>query len=162
MFDSFRTIAEVSVTLAGFVGIIAVLRRRDEGFSRFGLVQLLQTTFAALFFALLPDLLSNVFSMDTTWRASAGAFGLYHGFAIVNHRIRQRGLRKTTWLQIAITIASIPVVVLKLLVGLGFLMQHAYAIYYLGLLWLLGIAVFLFGMLLFDPADLPEGDPEAL
>ncbi len=39
---------------------------------------------------------------------------------------------------------------LKLAVGLGHLLAYAYGIYLLGLLWLIGVAGYLFTMILFD------------
>ena len=46
--------------------------------------------------------------------------------------------------------ASFPVVGVKLAVAPGFLLSYAYEIYYLGLLWLIGISAYLFVMILFD------------
>jgi hypothetical protein len=48
------------------------------------------------------------------------------------------------------------VVGLKIAVGLGFLLSYAYDIYYLGLLWLVGIAAYLFAMILFDDSESPD------
>jgi hypothetical protein len=36
-FDSYRTIAEMSVSLTGFIGIVVVLQHRDKSFSQLGL-----------------------------------------------------------------------------------------------------------------------------
>ena len=44
---------------------------------------------------------------------------------------------------------------LKIAVGLGFLLSYAYDIYYLGLLWLIGITAYLFAGLLFDQPEKP-------
>jgi hypothetical protein len=95
-YDAFRVIAEVAVTLTGFIGIVVVLRHRDRPFSRLGLATIL---------------------------------------------------------------ASLPVVGLKLAVGLGFLMPWAFEIYYLGLLWCVGIAAYLFAMILFDASDAEAAVP---
>jgi hypothetical protein len=81
---------------------------------------------------------------------SCGAFGLYHLYLIINHQVKQRSIRSNTPMQLVITILSFPVVGLKIAVGLGFLMSFAYDIYYLGLLWLVGVTAYLFALILLD------------
>jgi hypothetical protein len=151
-FDVYRTIAEVSVTLTGFIGIVVVLQHRDRHFSQLGLATILGTSLGAVLFSFLPDLLDGVIGLDAAWRVSNGAFGLYHLFLIANHQFRQRSIRANTPVQLAITLASFPVVGLKLAVGLGFLMPWAFEIYLLGLVWCVGISGYLFSMILLDSA----------
>ncbi len=79
-----------------------------------------------MMFSLVPDFLSGFLSSDVAWRISCGTFGLYHLFLIINHQIRQGSIRSNTPIQLAITLLSFPVVGLKLAVGLGFLLAHAY------------------------------------
>jgi hypothetical protein len=45
---------------------------------------------------------------------------------------------------------SLGVVGLKLMVGLGLMLAHAYEIYLLGLLWLIGFVGYLFTLILFQ------------
>ncbi len=52
---------------------------------------------------------------------------------------------------------SFALVGLKIAVGLRFLLSYAYDIYYLRLLWLVGIAAYLFAMILFDEPENPDG-----
>jgi hypothetical protein len=156
-FDSYRTIAEMSVTLTGFIGIVVVLQHRDKSFSRLGLTTILGTSLGAAMFSFVPDFLSNFLSSDTTWRVACGSFGLYHLFLIINHQAKQRSIRSNTPIQLIITLLSFPVVGLKIAVGLGFLLSYAYDIYFLGLLWLVGIAAYLFAMILFDESEKPDG-----
>jgi len=153
-FDSFRTVAEVSIALTGFLGIIVILQHKDKSFSRLQLVGILQTTLGAAMFSFLPDFLGHFLSAEAAWRLACGCFGLYHLYLIVSHQAKQRGIRTNTPFQLAVTILSFPVVGLKLAVGLGFLLTYAYDIYYLGLLWLLGIASYFFVIILLDD---PEG-----
>ena len=156
-FEAYRTIADISVALAGFIGIIIVLQHRDKAFLELGLTTIFGTSFGAMMFALLPDLLARLLDAEAMWRVACGTFGLYHLALIINHQSKQRSIRSNTPVQLAITLASFPVVGLKLAVGLGFLMSYAYEIYYLGLLWCVGIAAYLFSMILFDEsADPPE------
>ncbi len=153
-FDSYRTIAEVSIALTGFLGIIVVLQHKDKSFSRLQLVGILQTTLGAALFSFIPDFLGHFLNEEAAWRLACGSFGLYHLYLIVSHQAKQRGIRKNTPFQLAVTIVSFPVVGLKLAVGLGFLLPYAYDIFYLGLLWLLGIASYFFVIILLDN---PEG-----
>jgi hypothetical protein len=149
-FDSYRTIAEISVALTGFIGIILVLQHKDKSFSQLSLTTILGTSLGAVMFSFIPDLLGNVFSLDTAWRVACGTFGLYHLYLIINHQVKQRSIRSNTPMQLVITILSFPVVGLKIAVGLGFLMSYAYDIYYLGLLWLVGATAYLFALILLD------------
>lgn len=149
-FDAFRTISEISVTLTGFIGIVIVLQHRDKSFSQLGLFTILATTLGAALFGFLPDLLSGLFDATTTWRISCGVFGFYHLFLILYHQFKQKVLRSNTPVQWLIVVLSFPVAGLKIVVGFGYLLSYAYEIYYLGLLWCVGIAGYLFAMILFD------------
>ena len=91
------------------------------------------------------------------WRVVCGVFGLYHLFLILRHQIKLKSVRANTPIQLTITLLSFPVVGLKLAVGLGFLLAYAYEIYYLGLLWFIGVSAYLFAQILFDtPARTTE------
>ena len=105
----------------------------------------------------MPDFLSNFLSSDTARRVACGRFGLHHLFLIINHQVRQRSIRSNTRIQLAITLLSSPVAGLKFAVDPGFLLSHAYDIYYLGLLWLVGVTAYLFAMQLFDESEQPAG-----
>ena len=155
-FEAYRTIADISVALAGFIGIVIVLQHRDKAFFQLGLFTIFGAAFGAMMFALIPDLLSRLLSPETMWRVTCGTFGLYHLFLIINHQARQRSIRSNTPIQLAITLLSFPVVGLKIAVGLGFLLSYAYDIYYLGLLWLIGVSAYLFAMILFDQPEPPD------
>lgn len=155
-FDSYRTIAEISVALTGFIAIILVLQHRDKSFSQLGLATILGTSLGAMMFSFVPEFLGNLLSSATAWRVACGSFGLYHLFLIINHQVRQRSIRSNTPVQLAITLLSFPVVGLKIGVGLGFLLTYAYDIYYLGLLWLVGVTAYLFSLILFDESGNPD------
>ena len=155
-FDSYRTIADISVALTGFIGIILVLRHRDKSFAQLGLSTILGTSLGAMMFSFVPEFLLNFLSSDTAWRVACGSFGLYHLFLIINHQARQRSIRSNTPIQLTITLLSFLVVGLKIAVGFGFLLSYAYDIYFLGLLWLVGISAYLFAMILFDQPESPD------
>jgi len=46
-FDSYRTIAEITVALTGFIGIILVLQHKDKSFSELGLTTIIGTSLGA-------------------------------------------------------------------------------------------------------------------
>lgn len=149
-----RSLAEIAVALAGFIGIVLVIQHRDAAFKALGVTTIFGASFGAMMFSLLPDLLVDLLEPDTMWRVVCGAFGVYHLYLILQHQLRQRSIRQNTPVQLFITLASFPVVGLKISVGLGFFLAYAFEIYYLGLLWLLGVSAYLFAMVLFDtPAD---------
>jgi len=152
-FDTYRTIAEVAITLTGFIGVVVVIKSREEPFSRLGLATILSTSFGAVMFAFLPELLSGVFNEAATWRLACGLFGLYHLYLILWFQAKQRSIRSNTPVQWVIVFFSFWVVGLKLAVGLGFLLPWAYEVYYLGLLWLIGVAGYLFMRILFDDTE---------
>lgn len=152
-FDAYRTIADISVALSGFIGIILVLQHRDKSFAEVGLATIFGTSLGAMMFSFVPDFLAGFLSSDTAWRVACGSFGLYHLFLIINHQVRQRSVRSNTPVQLLITLLSFPVVGLKLAVGLGFLLSYAYDIYFLGLLWLIGVTAYLFALILFDSPE---------
>jgi len=89
---------------------------------------------------------------------ACGSFGLYHLFLIINHQAKQRSIRSNTPIQLAITLLSFPVVGLKIAVGLGYLLAYAYDIFYLGLLWLVGVTAYLFTLILFDKSEAPDSN----
>ena len=139
------------MALTGFVGVmIAVRAGRHTRSSRLFLASVLQTTLGAAFFALLPDFLSRLLAPDAMWRIACGTFGLYHLAIFMAHLVKQHPLRKMSALQRSLTFASVPVIGLKLSVGLGFFLPYAYSIYYLGLLWLLGVACYAFAIIVFE------------
>lgn len=73
-FDSYRTIAGISVALTGFIGVILVLQHRDRSLSRLNLSTILGTSLGAMMFSFIPDFLGNFLSADTTWRVACGSF----------------------------------------------------------------------------------------
>ena len=111
----------------------------------------LQTSLGAVAFALLPELVVELLPNEkASWQLLCGLFGLYHLLVFINYLSKHKDLRKMEFLQKSISIASIPVIALKLVAGAGLLLDHAYSIYHLGLLWLLGVSIFFFSQILLD------------
>jgi hypothetical protein len=59
--------------------------------------------------------------------------------------------------QKVVTIASIPIIAMKVAVGFGLLLSYAYPIYFFGLTWLLGVGSYAFVLLLFGETEHPAG-----
>ena len=111
----------------------------------------LQTSLGAVAFALLPEFVVELLANEkASWQLLCGLFGLYHLVVFINYLSKHKDLRKMELLQKSISIASVPVIALKLVAGAGLLLDHAYSIYHLGLLWLLGVSIFFFSQILLD------------
>ena len=79
--DLLTVMAEVGIALAGFTGLVVVLGRRAHGdwtpAERTQLAILLQTSLAAVFFALLPLLIPRLpFPETAVWRTLTGILSL--------------------------------------------------------------------------------------
>lgn len=147
--SAFYTIAQIAITLTGFIAVLIALQQGDNRFSRLAVVTIFGTTGGALIFAFLPELLINITSEETAWRISCGTFGFYHLFLILNHQIRQLQFKKNSPIQLFIVILSIfPVVFMKIAVGFGYFMNYAYEIFLLGLIWCIFIPLYLFSIII--------------
>lgn len=150
-YEPFDTIAQVAAAFAGFVGVVLAIRSRDGALPRLQMTGFLQTSLGAVAFALLPELVVELLPNEkTSWQLLCGLFGLYHLLVFINYLSKHKDLRKMEFLQKSISIASMPVIALKLVAGAGLLLDHAYSIYHLGLLWLLGVSIFFFSQILLD------------
>ena len=150
-YEPFDTIAQVAAAFAGFVGVILAIRSRGGALPRLQMAGFLQTSLGAVAFSLLPAFLMDVLpNEETTWQILCGLFGLYHLVVFINYLVKHRDLRTMALVQKSISIASVPVIGLKLAAGAGFLLEHAFSIYHLGLLWLLGVSIFFFSQILLD------------
>ena len=149
--EPFDTIAQVAAAFAGFVGVVLAIRSRGGALPRLQMAGFLQTSLGAVAFALLPEFFMELLaSEEDAWQLLCGLFGLYHLLVFINYLSKHKNLRKMELIQKSISIASIPVIGLKLVAGAGFLLDHAYSIYHLGLLWLLGVSIFFFSQILLD------------
>jgi hypothetical protein len=133
----FQTIAEIAITLIGFVGIFLAFSAERARTSRSELVDFLQSAMGATVFAFLPLVLSGVVEQRTLWRVSCGLFGIFH-LAIWAWSVRAHlAVRRFSIVEWSFTVASLVVIGLKLAVGVGFLVSWGYQIYLLGLVWLI-------------------------
>ena len=63
-FDAYRTIADISIALSGFIGIILVLQHRDKLFAELGLITIFGASLGAMMFSFVPDFLAGFLSAD--------------------------------------------------------------------------------------------------
>lgn len=152
--SSYYVVAQIAVTLTGFIALIIAIEQRDKAFSRLAIWTILATTIGALLFSFVPELLTGLIEPYWVWRISCGTFGLFHLALIINHQARQLQFRKNTPIQWCIVLLSVfPVVFLKLAVGLGFFLDHAERIYLLGLLWFVFIALYLLSVIVLEDIE---------
>jgi len=147
--EAFRTLAEVSTGLTGFVGVILAIRSRVDPLPRLQLVGFLQNSLGVLVFSLLPEFLVAIMGDATiAFRILCGALALYHLGIMINYVRKQRGLLPMSPFQKAITLLSVPVIALKLSVASGFLLGRAGEIFYFALLWHLAVGINIFSQIL--------------
>jgi hypothetical protein len=150
--DVLLTIAEISLTFAGFTSLIVVIRGPGRGqwrpIERIAMWLMVGWSLAALFFALLPVLLFHCgLPPALLWGLSSGALGL---FILVFSSImlrRARTARAEPMLPRAGRAfqVSVPlVVVVQLLAAVDLLLPRGPATYLIGVIALLAFAVFPF------------------
>ena len=110
--------AQDAAAFAGFVGVVLVILSRGGALPRLQTAGFLQGSLGAVVFALLPEFFVEVLPNEkTTWQLLCGLFGLYHLLIFVNYLSKHKYLKKMGLLQKSISIASIPVIGLKLAAG---------------------------------------------
>ena len=145
--ESFQTIAEIALGLAGFSGLVVALRR-DAGpldtIQKYRMSVLFSLAFGAMFLALTPDLIVNLGAGEQTfWRYAASVFSMYSLFflwwwIVPSRRIAQRAPEIFNWYVFNTMLAG-HIVVLALLgmLATGFFTGREPGIYSLGLTWYL-------------------------
>lgn len=135
--ETFQTIAEIAVTLIGFVGIFLAFSAERARTSKPELIDFLQSAIGATVFAFLPLILNGVLQEPTLWRVSCGLFGLFHLLIWATSMHSHLSVRRFSIVEWSFTVASVCIIVLKLAVGAGLLLGYGYQIYLLGLVWLI-------------------------
>lgn len=149
-------IAEISVGLAGFSGIVLVLARRQAiSWDAWRTLSLLGYSFGALLLSLLPLALSfSGVSEPHVWRLASGAMAL-HGTAISVAMVRLlRNLDASQlpyYRPVALTqsLGTVLNTVVQLLNLLAFILPGTLAPFFWGLLWLILGAAVQFVLILF-------------
>ncbi len=136
--ETFETIAEIAATLIGFVGIFVAFRFSEIRIPKSDFVDFLTSAVGIVMFAFVPQLLSGAFADESTmWRVACGLFGVYHVAIFVFGSIQHLRERPATAFEFVFAVCSVPVMGLKLSVAAGVLVDSAYYIYLLGLVWLI-------------------------
>ena len=145
--DSFQTIAEIALGLAGFSGLVVVLRRNAgplDTIQKYRMSVLFALAFGAMFLALMPDLIVNLGAGEQTfWRYTASVFSMYSLFflwwwVVPSRRIAQKAPEIFNWYVFNTMLAGhIVVFALQALLALGFFAGREPGLYSLGLTWYL-------------------------
>jgi len=157
--DSLATVAEIGIALAGFSGLVVVLRKRSgplNEIEKYRMSVLLATAFGAMFLALLPGALQQLgLDDDVVWRASSGILTAFSLAFVLGWVLSSR-----RFFNVAREIFSVPAfslmtighlinLVSQLSVTLGMWGDGKTGVYLLGLLWLLAHASQQFVRMLF-------------
>jgi len=139
------TLAEVSVALAGFSGVVSVFgRRRTEEWDpgdRLHLSFMLETSLAALFLSILPfAMFAAELSPRSTWAIMSGIFAVFLVLVVVAGLYRYRQLPSGQRMGmgriygVVSTLGDLSILALQLFNALG---PHEFSLYLIGLIWLL-------------------------
>ena len=143
--DLLQTLAEVSVALAGFSGVVSVFGRRHTGdwdpADRLHLSFMLETSLAVLFLSLLPfAFLSVELSPRSTWTIMSGIMAAYlvATFGAAAYRYRRLSSDQRTGVGpiygFAMALGDLSVVILQLF---NVFSAREFSFYLIGLIWLL-------------------------
>ena len=151
--QTFDTIAELAIALAGFSGIVAVLGNRFSGewgaAEQVRLRLLLEVSLLVVFLSFLPSLVARVAPSSVAWRVSNGACGIAHLVPLVLFFLRWRRLgwqspaheplRPLLYkvASAAFAMGGLAIILFQLLVAVGLPVVLPSLIYEVSLLWLL-------------------------
>lgn len=169
--ESLATIAEIAIALAGFSGLVVVLRKKIgplNAIEKYRLSVLLATAFAAMFLSLLPSALHHLgLASHVLWRTSSALLAAFSVFFILGWVMSSR-----RFFHVAREIFSLPAFSLMTtghLINLGLQLLVTFdlwgggkpGVYLLGLIWLLAHASQQFVRMLFiQPRDAATGTVE--
>jgi hypothetical protein len=158
--DYLMTVAQIAIAIAGFSSIVEALSTRHMQYwadaERYNYRILLQVSAMALFFALLPMILVQLWNESVTWRVAVFVYGVFHladiGSFVLKLPSGTPGFVKIT-ITIGLTIACSQVYIA--IVNQENLMIF---IYLVALAWQLFIAFLGFAMLLYGSRPKAEDD----
>jgi hypothetical protein len=150
------TVAEVSIALAGFTGVVAVLgnRRKHDWTAeeRLQLRTLVETSLTALFASFAPSVLYLVFSSEpAVWRSANLILGTLHLANLIGF-LRRAKEAKPTASQKGLLVIGIGMILAHFLASAGVLPWYI-LIFIIGLLQQVFIAALNFVLLLFPIDD---------
>jgi hypothetical protein len=166
--DSLQTIAEISIGLAGFSGLVVALREGSgslDDIQKYRLRILFSLSFGAMFLSLLPDTLMNFGVQDErVWIGSSAAIFTYSLLFIAWWIVSSRRMARIApeifnWMAFSTMATGHTIVLLlQLAIVLGFLENRAPGVIALGLIWYLIHAAQQFVRMLFvQPRESQHG-----
>jgi hypothetical protein len=158
--DVLQTLAQVAITLAGFIGLILVFQQgnpstwtRPEKNTSF---HLLYTSLGVFALSLLPILIQPGFDDSTTiWRICSPVLGIAHVIGATRALFENRRAEITIPIgpSTVFVVGSYAILLATVTVALGYLLEFAALIYLVGLGWFLAVSVAAFISLLFRGAE---------
>ena len=154
--DVLHTMAQVSITLAGFIGLILVFQRGDRSSwsdtEKNTMFHLLFTSLGVFCLSLIPLILQPGFSESiTVWRICMPVLAIAHTLGATRALLENRRGVISIPIQAVhtFTLGSYVIAVLSLLVAIGFILDYAVLVYFVGLGWFIAVSVSSFVSLLF-------------
>lgn len=154
-------LAEVSITLAGFMGVILVVQRGGRSTwhnsEKNTMFHMLYTSLSVLGLSLLPLIIQPAFKESiTVWRICCPVLGLVHLVGSFRAALESRkgDISMPGYLVFILSGGSLAFQSLTIAVAFGYLLNFAALVYLTGLAWLLTVAVASYAILLF------RGGPE--
>lgn len=157
--DFLQTIAEISIGLAGFSGLIVALRKSPGPLTdvqKFRLKVLFGNAFGAMFLALLPYLLQTLRVADSRlWFDCAAAMLAFSLIFVIWTEVAGRRIARVVpeifnwYIFYTLTGGHAVVVILQAAVMSGFIVERAPGFYAIGLTWYLVHATYQFSRMLF-------------
>lgn len=150
-------IASISITIAGFSGVVVALTGRStEKFTpveSLNLRILLQVSALALFFSLLPLILHRAFDTNVAWRISMLFYGGIHLLDAIFFALKTKKSGANSKVQIFAPTTGIMIAISQLVIGIFAPINIIEVAYMVVLLWHLTIAGMGFVKLVFASRD---------
>ncbi len=155
-----QILAEVSVALAGFIGVILVVQHSGRGRWSQGekntMFHLLFSSLGVLVLSLLPLLIQPAFTDSALiWRICCPVMAFFHVYGPYRGttQYRRQEISMPRYSAFVFPAGSFLVAGLAVAIAFGFLLDFAAIVYFAGLGWLLAVAIFAFANLLFRGID---------
>ena len=154
----YEILAEVSVGLTGFAGVIVAIRSRFAPLPRLQLIGFLQTILPTMLLSLFVPFLMTTFATnaDITLRSICAVLAIYHCYISFGYDFKNRQLAGVPWYQLLILLLSIPVIIAKFTAALGLIPNYVETVLYLTLLWFIAIATYIFATYLLQATATDE------
>jgi hypothetical protein len=92
--ESLATIAQIGIALAGFSGLVVVLRKNEgalNAIERYRMSVLLSTAFGAMFLSLLPDAMDHLgYQGEVLWRTSSALLFIFSAIFLLTWILSSR------------------------------------------------------------------------